>query len=41
MKLQNPVMYERASLATSLEVSFDQLIKIFYVALSTANATHT
>ena len=40
VKLQNPIMYERASLAAFLGVSFDRLINTFYVALNTENATH-
>ena len=41
VNLQNPIIYERAPLAAFPEVSFDRLIKTFYVTLNTANATHT
>ena len=40
VKLQNPIIYERASLAAFFGVSFDQLMNTFYVALNTENATH-
>ena len=41
VKLQNPIIYKRTSLAAFLGVSFDRLINTFDVALSTENATHT
>ena len=41
VKLQNPIIYEKASLGAFLVVSFDRLINTFYVALNTENATHT
>ena len=41
VNLQNPIIYERAPLSAFPEVSFDRLIKTFYVTLNTANATHT
>ena len=40
VKLQNPIIYERASLVAFFGVSFDQLMNTFYVALNTENATH-
>ena len=41
VKLQNPIIYERASLTAFFGVSFDRLINTFYLALNTKNATHT
>ena len=41
VKLQNPIIYETASLAAFLGVSLDRLINTFYVALNTENRTHT
>ena len=41
VKLQNPIIYETASLAAFLGVSLDRLINTFYAALNTENRTHT
>ena len=41
VKLQNPIIYETASLVAFVGVSLDRLINTFYVPLNTENRTHT